>query len=300
MEKKSRHADTHAGTGASACVDSRRTVRAATVAAFASMLTAMAVTGGMTESAELGEMRDAMRRLKRVDNLQFTCTGTLQGDGAERGERVEVWSDQLSGSWVAEYYVTDEDGTRRYQKEFCDGRAVYVYIDWNGEWERRQGGSVKTPCLETLTVLPYDNRDIAEAESVRKKGKQKISFQFTQEFLGALSAENMDAAERSFRTYEKSGVSEDALHLAEMTLEQYRRTQQERITAVYTIDAENVLCEGMYKVESVQPQLNPDETGKVQLGGEQKLKLQVRTRVYRYNQAGILNKIEQCRSEVRY
>ena len=56
----------------------------------------------------------------------------------------------------------------------------------------------------------------------------------------------------------------------------------------------------MYKVESVQPQLNPDETGKVQLGGEQKLKLQVKTRVYRYNQAGILNKIEQCRSEVRY
>ena len=69
---------------------------------------------------------------------------------------------------------------------------------------------------------------------------------------------------------------------------------------MYTIDAENVLCEGMYKVESVQPQLNPDETGKVQLGGEQKLKLQVKTRVYRYNQAGILNKIEQCRSEVRY
>ena len=87
MEKKSRHADTHAGTGVSACVDSRRTVRAATVAAFASMLTAMAVTGGMTESAELGEMRDAMRRLKRVDNLQFTCTGTLQGQSAESAWR---------------------------------------------------------------------------------------------------------------------------------------------------------------------------------------------------------------------
>ncbi len=278
----------------------KKNARAVTVVVFASVITVIAVTGGMTESDEMGRMQDAMRRLKRTDQLQYTYTGTFSGEDRMTSERVDVWADQISGCWAAEYYTTDEDGTRPCLRQYCDGREVYRFIDWNGDWETVDGAGREAPYLEMVTVMPYNSGDIGDVLSEEKEGMQTISFGFTQEYLAVLGKEKEDMMEKEYRAYQRSGVSEEALKFAEMTLEQYRERRQESVSMAYTIDDAAVLCAWECIIEASQPAVTQDEEGNALLGPEQKIKFQMKVRVNRYNEEGILNKIEQCRQEVSY
>lgn len=278
----------------------KKHVRAVTVVVFASVITVIAVTGGRTESDDMGRMQDAMRRLKRVEHLQYTYTSTFSGEDRAGAERVDVWADQISGRWTAEYYTTDEDGTRPYLRQYCDGRTVYRYIDWNGDWETVDGAGREAPYLEMVTVLPYNSGDIRDVESAGEKGAEKISFRFTQEYLDVLDRENEDVLEKEFRAYRKSDVPEEDKELAAVKLEQYRNRRQESISMAYRIDKNKVLCAWECVVEASQPTVTQDEAGNALLGPEQKMKFQMKIKVRRYNEDGILNKIEQCRQEVSY
>ena len=278
----------------------KKNVRAVTVVVFASVITVIAVTGGMTESDEMGQMQDAMRRLKRADHLQYTYTSTFSGEDGITSERVDVWADQISGCWAAEYYTTDEDGTRPGLRQYCDGREVYRFIDWNGDWETVDGAAREAPYLETVTVMPYSSGDISDVQNEEKEGMQKISFGFTQEYLDVLSEENEDMLEKEYRAYQRSGVSEEALKFAEVTMEQYRKRRQEGVSMAYTIDSDAVLRVWECTIEASQPAVTQDKEGNALLGTEQKMKLQMKVSINRYNEEGILNKIEQCRQEVSY
>ena len=118
----------------------KRKIRALVVMAFGVALAAFSALNGSTQCAELAMLQDAMRELRRTDNLEFSYENTIAGAGVSRGEKTVVWADALSGSWVSEHYITDEDGTRRYLKKFCDGGSVYQYAEWSGEWLLSEDG----------------------------------------------------------------------------------------------------------------------------------------------------------------
>ena len=113
----------------------KRKFRIVVVMAFGVTLLAVSVLDGSVSSTELAMLQGAMRELRRTDNLEFSYENILSEKGTSKSEKAVIWADTLSGSWVGEYYITDEDGTRRYLKKFCDGESVYEYVEWSGEWE---------------------------------------------------------------------------------------------------------------------------------------------------------------------
>ena len=99
---------------------------------------------------------------------------------------MHAWADMLTGDWISEHYTTDEDGTRLYLKQFCDGRDLYHYIDWSGEWEQilpQQRENTVIPDYEMVTDLGYAWTDVEDLERVTEDGAVEITCSFTQEYL---------------------------------------------------------------------------------------------------------------------
>lgn len=279
----------------------KKTVGTTAVVIFGAILVISALSGNNMERGELAQVQGAMRNLKRVDNLQMTYIYSFSQGEITGTDEVDVWADMLTGSWVSEYYTTDEDGTRLYLKQFCDGREVYNYIEWNGEWAAAQnidGNDV--PKLENITVLTYDGNDILEAESETMDGGQKISYSFTPEYLEGEREKRIAEIETAYSSYQKSGVSEEELDSVRLTVEQYKQTRYEDMIVAYTVDANQVLRGMECTATLIMPELLQDENGQTDLGGEQEMEILLRIDVERYNQEGIQNKIEQCRNEIMY
>ena len=114
----------------------KRKLRILTVVVFAGVLIFGALRQNSTGRGELGEIQVAMWNLGKVDNLQLSYEYRWKQNGSAGGETMHAWADMLTGDWISEHYTTDEDGTRLYLKQFCDGRNLYHYIDWSGEWEQ--------------------------------------------------------------------------------------------------------------------------------------------------------------------
>lgn len=318
----------------------KRNLRVGVVIVFAAILTVLAFMGGNTETAEMAQVQDAMRNLRRVDNLHFSYESKLYSvpestkeevmDGSEENsdqvaleeelleeqemldmeaepkgdvistQRVEVWSDQLTGAWVAEYYTTDEDGTRPVLKQYCNGNVVYQYVDWNGEWSLRSDLSTEVPNIESMISLDYDGNDIINTTSSTENDHQKISYMFTSEYLEKKMQGSMDEMEQIFSNYQKSGVSGDELKSAELVVEKQRRTRMEDVQIVYTIDSEGVLCNSACTLVLIQPEIISLINGRQLLGEDKAKQLLVEIDIKGYNQAGITNKIQQCQNELMY
>ena len=123
----------------------KRKLRILTVVVFAGVLIFGALRQNSTRRGELGEIQVAMWNLGKVDNLQLSYEYRWKQNGSAGGETMHAWADMLTGDWISEHYTTDEDGTRLYLKQFCDGRDLYHYIDWSGEWEQIPPPSSRRP-----------------------------------------------------------------------------------------------------------------------------------------------------------
>lgn len=197
----------------------KRHVQAAAAILFVSILSVMAMTGGSMETGELRVLQTAIRNLRRADNLQFTYSSTSSYTGEISIMQADVWADLLTGSWAAEYYTIDNDGTRLFLKEFCDGTMTYNYIDWSGEWSVQTGEKeTDVPFLESITMLNYSEADIVDFESEDAGGRKKISYGFTPEYLM-----------------------------------QYQQMQVKDVTAIYEIDEDGMLCNGSALIYMTQP-----------------------------------------------
>ena len=140
----------------------KRKLRILTVVVFAGVLVFGALRQNSTGRGELGEIQVAMWNLGKVDNLQLSYEYRWKQNGSAGGETMHAWADMLTGDWISEHYTTDEDGTRLYLKQFCDGRNLYHYIDWSGEWEQilpQQRENTVIPDYEMVTDLGYDVTD---------------------------------------------------------------------------------------------------------------------------------------------
>lgn len=278
----------------------KRKIRALVVMAFGVALAAFSVLDGSTQCAELAMLQDAMRELRRTDNLEFSYESTIAGTGVSKGEKTVVWADTLSGSWVSEHYITDEDGTRQYLKKFCDGTSVYQYVEWNGEWNLSEDESTEIPYFAQLVDLPYDENDIYNI-SLEQRGKVlELSYEFTPEYIERQNRKRTEALEKYYKSYRKKQTSEEALDNVELAVEQYRQTREEETAVTYRIDSAGVMRGLHCTMTLVSPEIVYDESGQQALGTERESFYVTTIEISRYNQDGILNKIDQCRLEVSY
>lgn len=283
----------------------KKTIRAMAAIIFGTVLTVSAMTGNHTESEDYVRLQNAMRNLKRVDNLQMTYSYTIEQKGMSTEEQVDVWADMLTGSWVSEHYTTDEDGTRLYLRQYCDGRTIYQYIEWTGEWEAVENVSVTAggnavPNLDNLTVLDFDEADIVSFENTKSDEEEKIMYSFASKYLQQEVDKNVAEMERQYISYQKSDMSEEDLKTAELTVEQYKKMVYEYATVTYTINASEVLETMESKATMLMPEITKDETGQMILGDVQEVDISIVADVTIYDQNGILNKIEMCKNEVYY
>lgn len=279
----------------------KRKARTLAVIIFGVLLAFAAARGSSTGRGEFGELRVAMRNLNRVDNLQMSYAYAWQQYGAAGKETMDVWADMLKGSWASEHYTTDEDGTRLYLRQFCDGKSIYHYIDWSGDWEQVPGqGDTAVPNLAWMTELGFDDEDILELKRQEQDGMTEFICVFTPEFLKEAQDGQLAQVEQSYAYYEKSGADESVIDTAALSVEQHKQMRYEDMTVTYTIDENQVLREMEYTIRLVMPEIVQDLSGSKMLGQERKMQITLDMKIERYNQNGITNKIDQCRNEMMY
>lgn len=278
----------------------KRKIRVMITLTYAVALTASAMLGGSTQCAELALLQDAMRELRRTDNLEFSYENVIAKAGSVKSEKVVVWADQLSGSWVSEHYTTDEDGTRLYVKRFCDGLHVYDYLDWNGEWELQEEVSTEIPYLAQVIDLPYDSDDIMDIALRQKVDVQELSYAFTSSYIEAQNRKRQQTLEEYYADYQKMHNSKEEAENIALAVAQYRQTRETNTTVVYRIDSVGVMRGFNCCMTLVAPEVVYDSSGQQVLGEEYESTYETRIEISRYNQDGILNKIAQCGNEVSY
>lgn len=274
-------------------------IRAIAVIIFGAFLVIPALMGGSMEQTELGQLQEAMRNLKRVDNLEMSYIHTVSRFGIPSSEQVDVWADMLTGSWTSEHYTTDEDGTRLYLRKFFDGKSMYVYVDWQGEWAvPEEAGSSEVPNLDKITTFEYGAGDILEAKCEEVDGQQKITCTFTPEYLEKERDKQVAKMESMYVSYQKNDAADDMLRLVEMTVEQTRQMRYEDVSVTYTIDEDQVLRGMEYSAKMIMPQMGTGENGEPVLGEESETQMLLQVNVKGYDQDDILRKIEECQNSI--
>ena len=242
----------------------KRKLRILTVVVFAGVLIFGALRQNSTGRGELGEIQVAMWNLGKVDNLQLSYEYRWKQNGSAGGETMHAWADMLTGDWISEHYTTDEDGTRLYLKQFCDGRDLYHYIDWSGEWEQilpQQRENTVIPDYEMVTDLGYDGTDVEDLERVTEDGA--------------------------------------AVKTAALSVQQHKQAHYEDMTATYVIDENQILRSMEYQITLIMPEITQDLSGNKMLGKDRKMQITVTAEVDRYNQGGIANKVQQYKTLVQ-
>lgn len=278
----------------------KRKIHALFAMAFAVALITSVIMSERTQSEELALLQDAMRELRRTDNLEFSYKSTIESDGVAKSEKIIVWADQLTGSWVSEHYTTDEDGTRMYLKRVCDGLHVYHYEDWSGEWEFKQGEETDIPYLDRVIDLPYGSDDIMNIELRQKVDVQELSYEFTEEYIAEQNAMRQETLEEYYENYQKMQASDEGAEKVALAVEQYRRMREEDTAVTYRIDSAGVMRGLSCSMLLVSLEILYDADGKPTLGEEHTSSYQIEIEITRYNQDGVTNKINQCKNEAAY
>lgn len=278
----------------------KRKFRIVVVMAFGVTLLAASVLDGSVSSTELAMLQGAMRELRRTDNLEFSYENILAEKGTSKSEKAVIWADTLSGSWVGEYYITDEDGTRRYLKKFCDGESVYEYVEWSGEWELLEEEEDSIPYFSQITDLPYDDDDILDIRLEQQGNLQEISYEFTTEYMEKQNRRRIQMLEDYYKNYQRLQTSDESQEQIELAAEQYRQTSEEKETVVCHIDPTGVMQDFCSVLTLSVPEIIYDDAGGQTLGAEAESIYETKIKIHRYNQDVVLNKIEQCRREVLY
>lgn len=265
---------------------------------FASVLTGYALIDAGTQYEELTWVQDAGRILQRADNIHYSYTTTLSAGAVSSAERADVRGNQLTGEWMAEYYVMDEDGIRRILKCFCDGKRLYRYVDWTGEWEEQQEADISMPSFQSLLSLKYRDADIAEIVHGSEGNGTHVTVLLTEEYLGALVAEHYDEAQALYEGYLRAETGAGQQEKLELGMERYKRMRIESAGSMFAIDADGVLRCAEYAAEIYVPEIVTDSSGQSALGEEKCVSFRHRVEIKGYNEQEILDAIEQCGSEV--
>lgn len=277
----------------------KKSVQAVGTVVFSFLLYVGAVAGANTQSGEIGQIQDAMRELKRVDNLQFSYQTRFFDSESESIQEADTWLDMLTGAWVSEHSNTDEDGTLLYLRQYFDGDNSFEYITTRGEWHRTEDGNTQVMNLGALTSIPYKKEDIADISVTEEEGICTISFSPTRDYMERMKQELLEDSRLSYSSYEKMDIPKAAVEAARIGIERYENTSEEQIVVSYMIDPKGVLCGMDYSGTMIQPEVVTGEDGEFNLGEAASLNFEISVKVKAYNDDMILNKIETYALDVR-
>lgn len=246
------------------------------------MLLFMAVLSGaaVTEASDcryFGQVKEAMRAVRRLNNLHYTYAGSVYDKNGSEVSKAEVWADQLTGGWQAEYSVTDEDGEWPFLRRYCDGKSVYEDKDWDGEWELCADEELGPPNIEELTMLSYDTKDIFEENMRQEDGYTVISHVLTAEYAAELLQGDLEQTWLPNGNHAGSETNENA------ALEQYRQTEVTEAEVTYWLDKKKVLCKKEMAVTLLRPHVE-DALGSIKMPTEEeKIYMATNVEVLEYN-----------------
>lgn len=260
----------------------KRAVQAIGIAVATGALFLQAMVAGGVASEEMGMVMDAMRELRRSDNIYYELTSFTKGEETVQ----KIWADLLTEQWVEELSVHDDDGVVVSWKRYFDGEQEWL-SDGQSGWEATDSdGGV--PGLGTITDFPLGVDDIMETKHEEKDGYQVLTFTVTDELLEKRRQSLMDEPE-----IENAGSS-----MREVSYQQYVNTRYEDVVITYEIDPEGALAEIHFSMEVTQPQLLLKGGGVYELGEEETYQMGYTVQVIQVNDSFSEEKIRECAREI--
>lgn len=260
----------------------KRAVQAIGITVVTGVLFLQAVVAGGVASEEMGMVMDAMRGLRRSDNIYYELTSFTKGEETVQ----KIWADLLTEQWVEELFVHDDDGVVVSWKRYFDGEQEWL-SDGQSGWETTDSdGSV--PGLSTITDFPLGVDDITETKREEKDGCQVLTFTVADELLEKRRQSFIDELET-----EDAGGS-----MQEASYQQYVNTRYEHVVISYEIDPQGVLTEIHFSIELTQPQLLLKGGGKYELGEEETYQMGYTVEVVCVNDNASVEKIGECAIEI--
>lgn len=145
----------------------KKAVSAISIAVLAGALFLQAMVAGGVASTEMGMVMDAMRVLLRSDYLYYELNSI---NGAEETKE-KIWVDMISGSWVEELTVSDDDGVSVSWLRYSDGTEEWWNYGQTG-WEPAESVS-RAPGLSVITDFALGVNAIADTQVIEEEDGSK-------------------------------------------------------------------------------------------------------------------------------
>ncbi len=244
---------------------------------FMALLCGAAVAGA-SDCRYFGHVKEAMRAVRRLNNLHYMYIGNVTDNSSSQISKVEVWADQLTGGWQADYSMVDEDGEWPYLRRYCDGKQVYEDMNWDGEFDMNIGEGLEIPQIDELTILPYNMKDVASEVMEQEDGYTVISHVFTTDYTTQLLQESQEQLQNM---WQRRAANMDGT--TNVAFDQYQQTRVAEAKVTYWLDREKVLRRKKMTMTLQRPHVEPKADGQLALGDNEKIYMTTSVEVLAYN-----------------
>ena len=261
----------------------KKAVSAISIAVLAGALFLQAMVAGGVASTEMGMVMDAMRVLLRSDYLYYELNSI---NGAEETKE-KIWVDMISGSWVEELTVSDDDGVSVSWLRYSDGTEEWWNYGQTG-WEPAESVS-RAPGLSVITDFALGVNAIADTQVIEEEdGSKEIIFTLADEMYEKHKEEMLDLL----------GKENDDEKTQSVTYQQYLDTSLDDASFAYKIDEEGALTEVDFSVDVTQPQILLKGAGTYELGNTTTRQMGYTTEIVSGKRGEVPEKIRQCQAQV--
>lgn len=260
----------------------KKAVSAISIAVLAGALFLQAMVAGGVASTEMGMVMDAMRVLLRSDYLYYELNST---NGTEETKE-KIWVDMISGSWVEELMVSDDDGVSVSWLRYSDGTEEWWNYGQTG-WEPAESVS-RAPGLSVITDFALGVDDIADTQVIEEDGSREIIFTIANEMYEKHKEEML----------EMLGAENDDAKMQSITYQQYADTTLDDAGFTYKIDEKGALTEVDFSVNVTQPQILLKGAGNYELGNTTTRQMGYTTKIISKKRGEVPEKIRQCQAQV--
>lgn len=248
-----------------------------------------ASVAGASDIRFLGQVKEAMRDIRRADNLHYIYTNAVSYKNSSETSRVEVWADLLTDSWRADYSIIDEDGEWLFLRKYCDGKSIYYDNQWDEDWDiSEENEELDVPNIEELTILTYNTKDILEESIEYEDGYSVIFHMFTPEYTAELLQENREELEQMW--YHSISDGDNPAN-ENLLLKQYQQTKVSDAAVTYWLDKEGVLCKKEMTITLLRPRLEFAADGTKTLGEQEEISIITGVEVLEYNADSMVQNI---------
>ena len=277
----------------------KKTAQAVVLVIFSGVLFLQSFMVGKVADEETGMVLNAMRSLRRVDNLEYRVDMTYMDGQEQTVQTQKMWADLLTGKWAEECSNSDVDGTSIIYRIFCDGKRVF-YADMGDMWYEDDTISTEIPNFDSLTNLSYATGAVEASQQTNEEGQKQVVFILTDDHLEQQKKVLLDAMVQSDDSVLSGDTQENVNNPMALYYEQYKRTTYENVKVVYTIDANHVLTGMEYTMNATRPKIVTVDHGNQELKGKETFQIGASVQVVEYGTGSVKDKIEEYATEAGY